>query len=442
MRLAGEGAVSKSRIGIVVVIVLAALMPDMALGRGRGLHLGPLGAVRSVFGRILPLRAGRFHRGHSYAHHHGHIRNAAVPRSEQSNQSSQGSQDDQDNTGSPPQAGEEREGSLLDKPAARAQIVAAAALAGWHDGRAANGWWRHGDDDYGWVGPLFWPFAYDDIYSYVIFGNSVGFWDYGYADIFAGMFAPYGQQDLAAYLDSDPSGQRHRKIPPLQQFCGDDSREIAGLPVERIAQAIQPNDAQRAALDELADASINATRMIRASCPTQMVLTAPARLAVMGQRIETLIKAELALQPPLDKLFDALDDEQKARLNELADDQRKTAVANGADEAPAQACQGPQPGTLQWQGDEIAARLHPNDTQRAALDVLQAASARALDMLNDVCQPGEALTAPARLAALDRRLDAMQHAVRLVSDALEDFYATLDDEQKAQFEAIGPRRTS
>ena len=45
LRLAGEGAVSKSRIGIVVVIVLAALMPDMALGRGRGLHLGPLGAV-------------------------------------------------------------------------------------------------------------------------------------------------------------------------------------------------------------------------------------------------------------------------------------------------------------------------------------------------------------------------------------------------------------
>jgi hypothetical protein len=28
-----------------------------------------------------------------------------------------------------------------------------------------------------------------------------------------------------------------------------------------------------------------------------------------------------------------------------------------------------------------------------------------------------------------------------VRAALEDFYATLNDEQKAQFEAIGPRRT-
>ena len=63
-------------------------------------------------------------------------------------------------------------------------------------------------------------------------------------------------------------------------------------------------------------------------------------------------------------------------------------------------------------------------------------------MLNDVCQPNDAITVPARLAALDRRLDAMQQAVRLVGDALEDFYATLGDEQKARFEAIGPERSA
>jgi hypothetical protein len=36
----------------------------------------------------------------------------------------------------------------------------------------------------------------------------------------------------------------------------------------------------------------------------------------------------------------------------------------------------------------------------------------------------------------------MLQAVKLVSSVLDDFYATLSDEQKAQFEAIGPRRTS
>jgi len=36
----------------------------------------------------------------------------------------------------------------------------------------------------------------------------------------------------------------------------------------------------------------------------------------------------------------------------------------------------------------------------------------------------------------------MQQAVYLVSGALEAFYATLSDEQKAQFEAIGQKRTA
>jgi hypothetical protein len=36
----------------------------------------------------------------------------------------------------------------------------------------------------------------------------------------------------------------------------------------------------------------------------------------------------------------------------------------------------------------------------------------------------------------------MLQAVKLVRPALEDFYAPLSDEQKPQFEAIGPRKTS
>ena len=219
-------------------------------------------------------------------------------------------------------------------PAARRQIVAAAALAGWHGGHIANGWWRHGDGGYGWVGPLFWPFAIYDIYDYTIWGDGIGFWDYGYPDIYAAIFAPYGHDDLAAYTGPSPSGRRHRRVPPLQQLCGDDSREIAGLPIDQIQQAIQPNEAQRAALDDLANALISAAQMIRASCPTQTAFTAPGRLAVMQQRIGAMIKAVSAVQQPLGKFYDLLDDEQEARLNAIAEDRRKTSAANGATEAP------------------------------------------------------------------------------------------------------------
>jgi hypothetical protein len=162
----------------------------------------------------------------------------------------------------------------------------------------------------------------------------------------------------------------------------------------------------------------------------------------MQQRIGAMIMAASAVQQPLGKFYDLLEDEQEARLNALADDRRKLSAANGATEAPAQACGAAQPAALQWPADEIEARLHPNDTQRAALKVLQDANARAVDILNADCQPDDLTTPPARLDAVEGRLAALQQAVYLVSTALENFYATLSDEQKAQFEAIGQKRTA
>jgi hypothetical protein len=336
-------------------------------------------------------------------------------------------------------AGGLRNGRLLSSPAARGQIAAAAALAGWHGGHGASGWWRHGDGGYGWIGPLFWPFAYYDIYDYTIWGDGIGFWDYGYPDIYAGIFAPYGYDDLAGYMVPRASGRGHGRVLSLAQMCGDDSRDVAGLPIDQIQQAIQPNDAQRAALDDLANASIQAAQAIRAACPTQVVLTAPGRLAAMQERVEAMISAVALVRPPLDKFYGQLDDEQKARLNGLAENQRKASASKAS---LAQNCGDAQPAAFRWPGNEIEARLHLNDTQRAALEVLQNASTEAADMLKSACQPDDGLTPPARLAAIAKRLDTMLQAVKLVRPALEDFYATLSDEQKAQFEAIGPRRTS
>jgi hypothetical protein len=336
-------------------------------------------------------------------------------------------------------AGGLRNGRLLGNPAARGQIAAAAALAGWHGGHGASGWWRHGDGGYGWIGPLFWPFAYYDIYDYAIWGDGIGFWGYGYPDIYAGIFAPYGYDDLAGYMMPRAFGRRPGGIPSLAQMCGDDRSDVAGLPIDQIQQAIQPNEAQRAALDDLASASIQAAAAIRAVCPTRVVLTAPGRLAAMQQRLEAMTSGVALVRPPLDKFYGLLDDEQKARLNALAEDQRKASASKAS---LAQNCGARQPAALQWPGKEIEARLHPNDTQRAALEVLQDAGTQAAEMLKSACQPDDALTPPARLAAVARQLDTMLQAVKLVRPALEDFYATLSDEQKAQFEAIGPRRTS
>ena len=432
-----------SKFGVTVIaVVLVTALSSAATAKSRG-HFGlgplgsPLGSVKSAFARVLAPGLLHSRPRHQRRVHVRRIKNAPVAlKSAPVALKSIPSATDQP-------SGEEElaVGRLLTDPAARRQIAATAALAHWHgDRNTTDGWWSHGHGGYAWVGPLFWPFAYNDIYGYAIFGDAMGFWDYGYPDIHAGIFGPYSSDELAAYMAPAASGSRERRIPPLQQLCGDADREIANLAIDQIQRAIQPTEAQRAALDQLADASNSAAQIIQASCPTQPASTAPARLALMQQRTAALLTAVISLQPRLGDLYDLLNDEQKTRLDALAGDQLKTASANGTMKAPAQGCEASLPAALQWPAGEIEARLHPNDAQRDALERLQRASARAVEMLSYECQPKDAITPPARLAAVDGRLSTMQQAINLVSDALEDFYATLSDEQKFQFELIGPKR--
>jgi LTXXQ motif family protein len=343
--------------------------------------------------------------------------------------------------------GASRNGGALQNPNIRTQIAASAAIAGWHNGRSGSGWWQHHNGGYGWVGPLFWPYAYFDIYDYAIWGNGAraSFWGYGYDDIYAGMFAPYGYDDLTGYLPqrgSPVSGPPNAAPDQLAQMCGEDSRDIAGLPIDLIQQAIEPTETQRAALDDLANASVTAAQNIKAACPTKISLTAISRLASMQQRIEAMIAAVATVQPSLEKFYGLLNDEQKARLNALGEDQRRSTTARKSNRSLAQSCDVAQPAALKWPTEEIDARLRPTDTQRASLVALQDASAKAADMLKTSCQADDAVTPPARLAAVGKRLDTMLQAVKMVRSALDDFYRTLSDEQKAQFEAIGPQRTA
>ena len=338
-----------------------------------------------------------------------------------------------------------RHTAALHRPAMRASVTAGAALAGWQYGRSrGGGWWRHGNGGYGWVGPLFWPFAYFDIYDYALWGPHGSAPRSGTTATTTSMPAcsgPMTIEGLAGYLP--PRGLRPAPRPDrLAQLCGEDSREIAGLPIDLIAQAIEPTEPQRAALDDLANASVTSAQKIKAACPTTIALTASGRLASMQQRIEAMISGVATVQPALDKLYGLLTDEQKARLNAVAEDQERKTERR----AQQVGCAGLRRCAIvglamAGRGNRGAGCIRP--TRNAPdLTALQDASAKAADMLATSCRTDDAATPPARLAAVGKRLDIMLQAVKLVRTALDDFYATLSDEQKAQFEAIGPRRTS
>src|SRR5262249_43552356 len=60
-----------------------------------------------------------------------------------------------------------------------------------------------------------------------------------------------------------------------------------------------------------------------------------------------------------------------------------------------------------------------------------------VDILRDACPNTVPLTPVGRLEVMKQRLDAMIAAANAVRPALEDFYASLTDEQKAKFNRLG-----
>jgi len=97
---------------------------------------------------------------------------------------------------------------------------------------------------------------------------------------------------------------------------------LTDLPIDRIAQAVQPTPAQRSALDELKDASARAAEGLKANCPTSQSLTPTGRVEAMEKRLQATLAAVRTVQPALTKFYDSLSDEQKARFNSLRSSSR------------------------------------------------------------------------------------------------------------------------
>jgi len=258
------------------------------------------------------------------------------------------------------------------------------------------------------------------------------------------MFGPYvaagsAYANVPAYGDG---GRATVRVPPsgVAQVCSEQASGLAEWPIERIAQVVEPNDAQQAALAELREASAEAVELMKSACPTDLPGTPTGRLAAMRARIETMLKAVEAVTPALKRLYNSLSDEQKARFNALSDEQVATAGGAGRPEGSdlAQVCGAQVSGSLPIERVEQA--VQPSEQQRAALDALNEASRKAADLLTAHCDADQRLTPPGRLAAMERRLNATLEAINVVQPALERFYASLSDEQKARFNRIGSQQ--
>src|SRR5262249_57489210 len=125
------------------------------------------------------------------------------------------------------------------------------------------------------------------------------------------------------------------QVASTPDLCTGQTAGLTNWPIEQIARAVEPDDAQRAALDEFKDATVKALDVLKAACPSELPSTPVGRLAAMHQRLDAMLQAVRIVRPALESFYGLLNDEQKARFNSLGSDE----VAEQQNQSdPAQVC--------------------------------------------------------------------------------------------------------
>ncbi|MGF6311446.1 hypothetical protein ABIB82_005627 [Bradyrhizobium sp. i1.8.4] len=326
-----------------------------------------------------------------------------------------------------------------------------AALAARENGWAPRNAWRRGHRAafVAWLGPVFWPYAYSDIFDYTFWSYAYepGYWAYAYDDFVDTVFwdtnSPYSAyasitpDDYPATAGRYRSRQRADTSPQaIKQLCGAPDTGVTAWPLADIARAVRPNQQQRALLDDLKIAAAKAADVFKDSCTDSYAMTPTGRLRSMLDRISATLEAIKIVRPALENFYNSLSDEQQARFNALGPHVGERSARQQEATAPSGNCRDSKSDLAQLPINRIEASLHPAGKQKEALDRLSDATTKAIADLQAACPNDVPLTPVGRLEAMQYRLEAMQRAAKLIAPALDKFYATLSSEQKARFNTL------
>jgi hypothetical protein len=295
---------------------------------------------------------------------------------------------------------------------------------------------------------VFWPYAYSDIFDYTFWpgGYEDGYWAYAYDDFFDGVFfgdAGPPRQYVYASAPASTTGSLPPRPTPrtVRNLCQAPGSGITAWPFAEIERKVQPDAHQKELLADLRDAAKEAADIFKASCPPENAFpqTPPGRLNAMIDRLEATLDAVETVRPPLEAFYNSLSDEQRARFNEIGPNgaAANTAEANAALPDEAKACAEAKPGLTNLPIERIEDEVKPTDAQEDDLDRLAEATVKAVGVLQAACPQEMPLTPPGRLQAMETRLKAMIEAANTVEPALDSFYASLSNEQKARFNRMG-----
>ena len=319
-------------------------------------------------------------------------------------------------------------------------------LARRHRWSAREAWRHHARAPFiAWYGPVFWPYAYTDVFDYTFWpdGYDDGYWAYAYDDFVDGLFwgeegppAEYAYAPAPSGESSAPAAVRYAAV---QTLCKQPGRGITAWPIAEIEKKVGLNDEQKQLLADMRRDAEKAAGAFKASCPAENAfpLTPPGRLAAMTARLQSTLEAVDTVKPALDRFYNSLSDEQKERFNEIGPKPTTGAETAQASAGDAQSCKQPKPGLANLPIEKIEDTVKPTDAQEADLNALQDATDKAVAILQAACPDETPLTPPGRLDAMATRLKAMVDAANTVKPALDSFYGSLSNEQKARFNRMG-----
>jgi hypothetical protein len=312
----------------------------------------------------------------------------------------------------------------------------------------------------GFVGLVFWPYAYDDFVDYTFAPYAYDtFWPYAFDDVYAGIYGGYAPEyyapvDAYAYAGSPGSERAYSRATREStsptggdalaraggpaRVCSGEAQGITDFSLQKIADTVQPSRDQQVLLDELKAATLKAVQILQTACPTDLPSTPTGRLAAMRSRVDAMLQAVQTVRPALEKFYHSLNDEQRARFNAMDQGEQQAAQAQGGNLD--RLCKDQDSAQRRLPIDRIQLTLHLNPAQQDALKALDDATIKSEEMLKSQCQAAATLTPTGRLAAMEERLVAMSKALETTQAALDKFYSSLGDEQKAQFDRLNARQ--
>lgn len=309
---------------------------------------------------------------------------------------------------------------------------------------------------------VFWPYAYNDIFDYTFWptGYYGGYWAYAYDDFFDGIwwseepafvaeglaYAPEaGAPPPGAGIAPPPvaGGAPRPPVPGPGRAaqgapettgtvnCANTGSGLTAWPFDRMQSSLGLSTLQQDQMESLRDAAARAADAMRDSCPTAAPRNPVERLQAMRDRLEATLEAVKIVRPPLETFYDSLTADQRQRFDALG-----PKIAEAAEQgrsSAGDACGSDKPGLANFPIEKIQEAVSPTDDQLNLLDALEDATFKAIDIMKAACPTDPPASPGQRLAATQSRIEAMIEAAKAIQPALDDFYASLNDQQKAAF---------